>query len=472
MELFAKPTGKKRARKDAGPSSSAGAEQEAAAAASSAPARVGEDAGEVGFATTFAELGVCPWLVASCTALGMRVPTPVQRCCVPAALKGLDCMGLAETGSGKTAAFALPMLQRLSEDPYGVFGLVLTPTRELAIQIAEQILALGAPLGVRVCTVIGGVSPTQQSLEIASQPHILVATPGRLIDHLEGPSPPALERLSFLVLDEADRILNAGFAPELTKVLKRLPAGPRRQTLLFSATMSDAIEQLRTMASRSGAKLFDLTGGVAATPASLTLEYLFMPAQVKLTYLVQALRTLVKLSARKDRSDELAGGKGGKGGGGKGGGGKGGRKGKEAAISAALAAAADAESDSDDDAAGGRPKRARSAIVFVGSCARCQEVAQVLLELGVECVCLHSLLDQRRRLAALGKFKSLHSRLLVATDVASRGLDLPDVDLVSGSKSKARPLRHNVTMFVYHGVSLSSLYTQAFLFFFFFFKCI
>jgi len=421
MQLFAKSKSKKRTRTDAGPSSSASEENAPARAATKAVvSQADED--PVGFATTFAELGVCSWLVTSCNALGMRVPTPVQRCCVPAALKGLDCMGLAETGSGKTAAFALPMLQRLSEDPYGVFGLVLTPTRELAIQIAEQVLALGAPFGAKVCTVIGGVNPTQQSLEIASRPHILVATPGRLIDHLEGPSPPALNRLSFLVLDEADRILNAGFAPELTKVLKKLPSGPRRQTLLFSATMSDAIERLRNMASRSDAKLFDLTTGSQATPASLSLEYLFMPAQVKLTYLVQALRTLVKLNPRKDRSDELAGGNQRKG--------RGKGKGsKEATISAALAACAESDSD-DDDEDDPTKKRAKSAIVFVGSCARCQEVTQILLELGVDAVCIHSLLDQRRRLAALGKFKSLHSRLLIATDVASRGLDLPDVDLV------------------------------------------
>jgi superfamily II DNA/RNA helicase len=132
----------------------------------------------------------------------------------------------------------------------------------------------------------------------------------------------------------------------------------------------------------------------------------------------------VKLSPRKDRSDELAGGKQSKG--------RGKVKGsKEASISAALAAGG--ESDSDEDEDDPTKKRARSAIVFVGSCARCQEVTQILLELGVDAVCIHSLLDQRRRLAALGKFKSLHNRLLIATDVASRGLDLPDVDLVKAN---------------------------------------
>ena len=414
MELFAKQKNKKKRVRNKG--------EEDVEAVPAQPEEVellapeGDD-GEA--AMTFSELGVCGWLVDSCMALGMRVPTPVQRCCVPAALRGQDVMGLAETGSGKTAAFALPMLQRLSEDPYGIFGLVLTPTRELAIQIAEQVLALGAPLGARVCTVIGGVNMTTQSLEVASRPHIVVATPGRLIDHLEGPSPPALSRLSFLVLDEADRILNTGFAPELTKVLRALPQGPRRQTLLFSATMSDAIERLRTMASRKGARLFDLTAGARATPAALSLEYLFMPAQVKLSYLVQSLRVLLKLDHRDKDKLEAKAQKQPKG-----------KRGKAAVAAAALAAAAESDSDSEAEDGTGLRRRARSAIIFTGSCQRCQEVAQVLLELGVDCVALHSLLDQRRRLASLGKFKSLGCRLLVATDVASRGLDIPDVDLV------------------------------------------
>jgi ATP-dependent RNA helicase DDX49/DBP8 len=208
MELFAKPKRKKRSRADAGDLSRdlAADEDDGAAAPPAAPparknaalAAEGED-DAAARAQTFAELGVCSWLVDSCTALGMRAPTPVQRCCIPAALRGHDVMGLAETGSGKTAAFALPMLQKLSADPYGIFGLVLTPTRELAIQIAEQVVALGAPMGVRVCCVIGGVNMTQQALEVAARPHLLVATPGRLIDHLEGPSPPPLSRLAYLV---------------------------------------------------------------------------------------------------------------------------------------------------------------------------------------------------------------------------------------------------------------------------------
>jgi len=448
--LFAKPKGKGKKRPRVGEDQPraprAEDEDEDDGDGDGEPLEVEGDNGE--FASSFAELGVCSWLVDSCAALGMKAPTPVQRCCIPAALAGHDVMGLAETGSGKTAAFALPMLQRLSVDPYGIFGLVLTPTRELAIQIAEQMSAIGAPFGARVVTVIGGVGMTAQSLEVASRPHVLVATPGRLIDHLEGPSPPALGRLGFLVLDEADRILNTGFAPELTKVLNALPRGTRRQTLLFSATMSSAIEKLRLMASRKGARLFDLTSGINATPAALSLEYLFMPAQVKLSFLVQVLRKLLRLH-RRGEGPAGAGGGGGGGSGGKGKGrGKGGKGGKRAALAAAAAGGGNDSDEDDSDAEDGTGLRrmARSAIIFVGSCKRCQEVCQVLLELGVDAVCLHSLMDQRRRLASLGKFKSLTCRLLVATDVASRGLDIPAVDLVVNYDVPRLPVRCPLTV--------------------------
>ena len=157
-----------------------------------------------------------------------------------------------------------------------------------------------------------------QTLKLAERPHVIVATPGRLLDHLDRPSPPALRNLRFLVLDEAGRILSTGFAPELTRVLKSLPPSEQRQTLLFSATMSDAIERLRRMACRgkaSSARLFDLTA-VRSTPETLSLECLFMPAQVTLSFLAHVLQTLVKLEHRqstKDKRSHAARGEGGAG---------------------------------------------------------------------------------------------------------------------------------------------------------------
>lgn len=129
----------------------------------------------------------------SCRAMSFRKPTPIQQACIPAILEGRNVMGCAETGSGKTAAFALPILQHLSEDPFGVFAVVLTPTRELAVQIEEQINALGSQIAVRTCLIIGGMGIIDQATALSKRPHIIIATPGRLRHHLEsadGAHPP------------------------------------------------------------------------------------------------------------------------------------------------------------------------------------------------------------------------------------------------------------------------------------------
>ncbi|CAE7579589.1 DDX49, partial [Symbiodinium microadriaticum] len=144
--------------------------------------------------------GLNQWVCSSCKAMGFKQPTPIQQACIPAILEGRNVMGCAETGSGKTAAFALPMLQDLSEDPYGIFGIILTPTRELAVQIEEQIVALGSPVGVRTCLIIGGLGIIDQGVALSRMPHIVIATPGRLRHHLESASPPQIARTRYLVL--------------------------------------------------------------------------------------------------------------------------------------------------------------------------------------------------------------------------------------------------------------------------------
>ena len=134
---------------------------------------------------SFEDLALDSWLIKQCRSLGMTGPTQVQRHCIPEILKGRDCIGAAKTGSGKTLAFALPILQTLSQDPYGIYALVLTPTRELAMQIAEQFRVIGKPVNLRDCLVIGGRDMVSQGKELAAKPHIVIATPGRLADHLE-----------------------------------------------------------------------------------------------------------------------------------------------------------------------------------------------------------------------------------------------------------------------------------------------
>lgn len=142
------------------------------------------ESGEEENNASFEGLGVAEWLVRTCRELGMKKPTPVQQGCVSQILAGKDVFGLAQTGSGKTAAFALPILQKLAENPYGVYALVLTPTRELAFQISDQFKALGSGMNLRNTVVIGGMDMTAQAKALMQRPHVVIATPGRMRDHL------------------------------------------------------------------------------------------------------------------------------------------------------------------------------------------------------------------------------------------------------------------------------------------------
>ncbi|XP_063692517.1 probable ATP-dependent RNA helicase DDX49 [Bolinopsis microptera] len=205
----------------------------------------------------FESLGIKKWLVQQCKGLGMKQPTPVQINCVPAILAGKDCIGCAKTGSGKTAAFALPILDILSDDPFGIFALVLTPTRELAFQIKDQFVAIGAHINIRVSTVIGGMDMLTQSMELSRSPHIVIATPGRLADHINSGDGLKLGKVKFLVLDEADRLLEPCFESDLGTIFGSLPK--KRQTLLFSATLTDTIEQLKSMSATAPHVYCDLT---------------------------------------------------------------------------------------------------------------------------------------------------------------------------------------------------------------------
>lgn len=178
--------------------------------------------------------------------MNISAPTPVQAACIPKVMAGSDVIGTAQTGSGKTAAFALPILQLLAEDPYGIFALVLTPTRELAFQICDQFVAFGAGMTLHVLVVVGGEDMRRQASALARRPHVVVGTPGRLVDHLR--SDPglsaALRRVRFLVLDEADRLLEPAMEPELEAISEALPR-QGRQTLLFSATITRGIAALQ-----------------------------------------------------------------------------------------------------------------------------------------------------------------------------------------------------------------------------------
>ncbi len=148
---------------------------------------------------TFESLGIIPQICDTCTSLNFKNPTSIQREAIPHALAGKDIIGLAQTGSGKTAAFAIPILQSLWDAPAPFFALVLAPTRELAYQIAQTFTTLGSPLGVRVAVLVGGMDMMTQSVALSKRPHIVVATPGRLMDHLENTKGFSLRKLNYLV---------------------------------------------------------------------------------------------------------------------------------------------------------------------------------------------------------------------------------------------------------------------------------
>jgi len=311
---------------------------------------------------TWKDLGVVDALCTACEDLKWKSPTKIQREAIPLTLQGKDIIGLAETGSGKTAAFAVPILQALLENPQRYFALVLTPTRELAFQISEQFEALGSTISVKCAVIVGGMDMMSQSLILAKKPHILIATPGRLVDHLENTKGFNLRSLKFLVMDEADRILNMDFEVEVDKILRVIPR--ERRTLLFSATMTKKVQKLQRASLRNPVKVEVSTK--YQTVEKLQQYYLFIPTKFKDVYLVHIL-------------NELAG---------------------------------------------------NSFMIFCGTCNNTVRTALLLRHLGFMAVPLHGQMSQNKRLAALTKFKAKNRSILISTDVASRGLDIPHVDVV------------------------------------------
>ncbi|KAI5694597.1 hypothetical protein M8J75_001862 [Diaphorina citri] len=311
---------------------------------------------------TFKDLGVVDVLCEACAAVGWKAPSKIQKEAIPVALQGKDVIGLAETGSGKTGAFALPILQALLEHPQRYFALILTPTRELAFQISEQFEALGVSIGVKCAVIVGGMDMMSQALLLAKKPHIIIATPGRLVDHLENTKGFSLRSLKFLVMDEADRILNMDFEVEVDKLLKVIPR--ERRTFLFSATMTKKVQKLQRASLQDPVKVEVSTK--YQTVDQLRQYYIFIPLKFKDVYLVHLL-------------NEMAG---------------------------------------------------NSFMVFCSTCQNTVRTALLLRSLGLAAIPLNGQMTQNKRLAALTKFKAKSRSILISTDVASRGLDIPHVDVV------------------------------------------
>ncbi|WP_353132948.1 DEAD/DEAH box helicase [Limnohabitans sp.] len=319
--------------------------------------------------TSFSNLQLAPALARAVAEMGYETMTPIQAEAIPVVLTGQDVMGAAQTGTGKTAAFSLPLLQRLlkhensSTSParHPVRALVLLPTRELADQVAQQIKQYAVHTNLRSMVVFGGMDMKPQTLELKKGVEVLVATPGRLLDHIEAKNV-VLNQVEYVVLDEADRMLDIGFLPDLQRILSHLPK--TRTTLLFSATFSNEIKRL------AGSYLQNPVTIEVARPneTAATITQLFYSVSVDDKY--NALRHLIKTNGMKQ------------------------------------------------------------AFVFCNSKLGCARLARALERDGYRTSALHGDKSQDERLKALEGFKKGEVDLLVCTDVAARGLDIKDVPAV------------------------------------------
>jgi len=319
--------------------------------------------------TSFSDLGLLPELLQAVAEKGYTEPTPIQAQAIPVILQGLDVMGGAQTGTGKTAGFTLPLLQRLapsansSASParHPVRALILTPTRELAAQVEESVRAYGKHLGLRPAVVFGGVDIVPQIQALRAGVEILVATPGRLLDHVQQKTV-LLGQVEILVLDEADRMLDMGFMPDIRRILALLPA--KRQNLLFSATFSEEIKRLAD-------------------------NLLHQPVLIEVARR-NAMTELVSHEVHPVRRE------------------------KKRDLLAHLV----------------RTQNLSQVLVFGGTRLGVNRLAYQLQRDGIHAAAIHGDKSQVERIQALADFKSGKTPVLVATDVAARGLDIEELPAV------------------------------------------
>ncbi|MBA3486916.1 MAG: DEAD/DEAH box helicase [Lysobacter sp.] len=316
---------------------------------------------------SFEGLGLAPALLRALAESGYNTPTPIQTQAIPLAMAGHDLLGGAQTGTGKTAAFGLPLLNRLSKQtaingPRKPRALVLVPTRELAIQVNDSLRSYAKHLRLNICSIYGGAGMSPQTDMLRRGVDVLVATPGRLIDHMERGTA-KLDGIEILVLDEADRMLDMGFLPAIKRILARVPQ--QRQTLLFSATFEAQIKKL-------------------------ALEFMNDPQQVQVT-----TNNSLVVDTISHKAHPVDGGR------------------KRDLLIQILS-----ERHTDQVLVFGRTKHG------------CNRLCEQLEDAGLKAVAIHGNKSQGQRQKALRDFKTNKARILVATDVAARGLDIPDLPLV------------------------------------------
>ena len=308
----------------------------------------------------FGGLALRPETLRAINQMGWVDPTPIQSKVIPLMRDGRDLVGQAQTGSGKTGAYGIPLVERLDPQVKALQALVLTPTRELAVQVTEELRGLGRGRGLKVVTLYGGQSIERQFADLRRRPQIAVATPGRLLDHTQRGTV-SLSGVRTVVLDEADRMLDMGFLPDVTRILDQTPRD--RQTSLFSATMPQAIRKIAEQQMRE--PVWILIAQKEPTVETVEQFYLEVAEQDK----VKALRTLLK------------------------------------------------------------KEPIESALVFRRTKHRADRLATALERHGKVAV-LHGGMRQGARMSALRAFEEKRTPILVATNVASRGLDLPEVSHV------------------------------------------
>lgn len=303
-------------------------------------------------------MGLTPKLLAVVARLGFTVPTPIQQAAIPLAVQGKDVIGVAQTGTGKTLAFALPLLQRIAATKRQ--GLIILPTRELAMQVDAVLRQVGEPFGVRRALLIGGAALPAQVKQLRQRPHVVIGTPGRIIDHLDQKNL-TLEMVGVLVLDEADRMLDMGFAPQIMRILQRVPR--ERQTMLFSATMPPAIV---TIASQHMRRPMRAEVARTGTVAAGVNQELFV---IRREHKIQLLHQLLG-------------------------------------------------------------KYTGTVLVFSRTKYGAKKLCRTMRSLGHDAAEIHSNLTLAQRRRSLEGFKSGAFRVLVATDIAARGLDVYNIALV------------------------------------------
>jgi ATP-independent RNA helicase DbpA len=309
----------------------------------------------------FASLGLKPALLDNLETLGFSQMTDIQAGSLPAILQGKDVVAKAKTGSGKTAAFGLGLLQNLQVERFRIQSLVLCPTRELAEQVAEEIRRLARGIhNIKVLTLCGGVPMGPQIGSLEHGAHIIVGTPGRIIDHLSRQRLD-LSEVNTLVLDEADRMLDMGFEDEMASVIRHIPT--HRQTLLFSATYPESIAGISGQVQKNPVQV-----SIDAAHDTSSIEQIFF--EVDDAHRIQAVAALLS------------------------------------------------------------HYQPESAIVFCNTKIACQEVVDELISLGVSALALHGDLEQKDRTEVLTRFANKSASVLIATDVASRGLDVKEVNAV------------------------------------------